>query len=45
MKKFIITYTAVCVMVFSSLAGLYVVLEKEAAKDINNDINIMETNI
>lgn len=45
MKKFVITYTAACVMVFSSLAGLYVVLEKEAAKDINNDINIMETNI
>lgn len=45
MRKFVITYTAVCVMVFSSLAGLYVILEKEVAKDINNDINITETNI
>ena len=45
MKKFVITYTAACVMVFSSLAGLYVILEREEAKDINNDINITETNI
>ena len=44
MKKFIITYSIACVMVFSSLAGLYVILEKEAAKEVNN-INIQETNI
>ena len=44
MKKFIITYSVACVMVFSSLAGLYVILEKEAANEVNN-INIQETNI
>ncbi len=45
MKEFIITYSIVCIMVFSSLAGLYAVLESETAKNIDNDINITETNI
>ena len=45
MKKFVITYSIVCIMVFSSLAGLYAILESENSKNIDNNINISETNI
>ena len=44
MKKFVIVYSIACLLVYSTLAGLYTILEREATT-IESDINIVETNI
>ena len=44
MKKFVITYSIVCLTVFVSLAGLYSILLNEESKAIENT-TIVENNI